>query len=827
MRIYRAGKNRCNDAFIVVILNSKASFTRQKEQFTKRDLTVFTNVNAEKHIVKDGIMSSKKQNLYEFEGFHVNLSERTLWFEDEPVSLAPKVLETLCVLVENQGRLMTKDELMNEIWADTFVEERNLTQNIFTLRKIFKEKGKKGKVIETVPRRGYRFVAELAPVEIQTQETLQISHTKQMRVSAEGFVSKRELAEVVKEVTKNLIAENENATVQTKRIETEKNGFVSAKPFTKILILPVVLVLAIGVAAFWFWQNGFFKYHASSFDAETLPVLDFKRLTDSGKAFFPTISPDKKFVAYVHRAENKWSIRVKNIAAGSETTAVEPTDKGITNPHFSADGNYLYYFQNEVMGGIASINKVSIFGGSPRTIVRDLLTDPLLSPDGSRLAFVRILPETGGQQLVVCSTENCADQKVVAERRKPEHFDLWNFRHSWSPDGTKILVGIYSEPTKKTPKGSGQFVAVNIADGSFEPVKLPKWNNFFQAKWMPDGKSIMFLAREKANSPYQIWQVAYPTGEAGRITNDTHDYRYLSIAPDGEFLLTTQEKEIFNLYEFPLSDASKIEQLTSSSESKHGTEGVYYSPDGNEIVYSLIESVGDSNIWAINAETKEKRQITFDEAAVNRYPKVTTDGKSVVFMSNRKNGFHIWQVDLDGTNLRQLTDGIGEAFPNISADGKWLIYVSPGNAPTAIWKKSLTNDENPVKLFEGAAGDNSISDDGRQLLISYFGKGVTDEEKYRYGLIPFEPTKEIKDVGFNPASVVAKAWKPDGSGFYYIDREIVVNNLWFYSIADGSKKRITNFDDLQISHFSLSPDGQNAAVSRGSTVSNILKISGF
>lgn len=91
-------------------------------------------------------MLLKEHNLHEFEGFRINLLEQTLWFEEERIPLAPKVFETLLVLIENQGRLMTKDDLMDQIWGETFVEERNLTQNIFTLRKLFKEKKKEREI---------------------------------------------------------------------------------------------------------------------------------------------------------------------------------------------------------------------------------------------------------------------------------------------------------------------------------------------------------------------------------------------------------------------------------------------------------------------------------------------------------------------------------------------------------------------------------------------------------------------------------------------------------------------------------------------------------
>lgn len=90
-------------------------------------------------------MFLRDNNLYEFEGFVIDLSKQILWYKNELVDLTPKVLETLCVFVERQEELLTKEELMNLIWEDTFVEERNLTQNIFVLRKVFEEKkGKAG-----------------------------------------------------------------------------------------------------------------------------------------------------------------------------------------------------------------------------------------------------------------------------------------------------------------------------------------------------------------------------------------------------------------------------------------------------------------------------------------------------------------------------------------------------------------------------------------------------------------------------------------------------------------------------------------------------------
>jgi len=106
-------------------------------------------------------MSSKVLR-YEFENYRLLPSERLLYRAGENIALKSKVFETLLTLVRHPGKLLTKDELMTRIWGSNFVEEANLTQNIFTLRKTFGENPKDHRFIVTVPGRGYRFVA---PVE--------------------------------------------------------------------------------------------------------------------------------------------------------------------------------------------------------------------------------------------------------------------------------------------------------------------------------------------------------------------------------------------------------------------------------------------------------------------------------------------------------------------------------------------------------------------------------------------------------------------------------------------------------------------------------------
>src|SRR5215510_5509902 len=105
-------------------------------------------------------MGQQDNHCYEFGRFRLKVAERVLLREGELVPLTPKVFDILVTLVENGGQVVAKDDLMKRVWPNTFVEEGNLTQNISLLRKALGETPGGVQFIETVPRRGYRFVAE-------------------------------------------------------------------------------------------------------------------------------------------------------------------------------------------------------------------------------------------------------------------------------------------------------------------------------------------------------------------------------------------------------------------------------------------------------------------------------------------------------------------------------------------------------------------------------------------------------------------------------------------------------------------------------------------
>lgn len=129
-------------------------------------------------------MSKESKHLYEFGPFRIDPEERLLFRGEEPIPLPPKAFETLLILVDRSERVVLKDDLMKRLWPDTFVEEANLSQNIFVLRKALGDSAQDARYIATVPGRGYRFAQKVRQVGEEEAELVVQSHSIQ-RVTIE------------------------------------------------------------------------------------------------------------------------------------------------------------------------------------------------------------------------------------------------------------------------------------------------------------------------------------------------------------------------------------------------------------------------------------------------------------------------------------------------------------------------------------------------------------------------------------------------------------------------------------------------------------------
>ena len=123
-------------------------------------------------------MLEQKQQLYGFDNFRLDVSNRQLLRADKPVALAAKAFDMLVVLIESGGRLIGKDELFSRVWPDQIVEESNLTVQVSAIRKALGEHRDNPRYIVTVPGHGYRFTGNVLSVDEEEEELVIERHSK-------------------------------------------------------------------------------------------------------------------------------------------------------------------------------------------------------------------------------------------------------------------------------------------------------------------------------------------------------------------------------------------------------------------------------------------------------------------------------------------------------------------------------------------------------------------------------------------------------------------------------------------------------------------------
>ena len=211
-------------------------------------------------------MSTQEKRLYEFGPFLLDPEERLLLRDGKPVALTPKALETLIVLVKRSGHLVEKDFLLKEVWPGTFVEEANLSQNIFTLRRILGQNKDGQQYIETVPRHGFRFLAVTEAKEGAERES-EAGNREQSRAN-----ENERTAQVPQRITVPVSV----------AMDGKRSGKSFAKPLMVILIAAgVVIGGAFTLSSLWTARNsdGRGSSATSPLAIKSVAVLPFKSLS--------------------------------------------------------------------------------------------------------------------------------------------------------------------------------------------------------------------------------------------------------------------------------------------------------------------------------------------------------------------------------------------------------------------------------------------------------------------------------------------------------------------------------------------------------------------
>jgi DNA-binding winged helix-turn-helix (wHTH) protein/Tol biopolymer transport system component len=341
-------------------------------------------------------MFKHPRHLFEFGRFRLDRTERFLFQDGAPVPLSPRLFDTLLILVENSGHVVEKNDLMQKIWTDVAVEENNLTQNISALRKILGDSLEGPKFIETIPKRGYRFVAPVKEISEEAPGNDRPSVT-------------------------NLSAREHRATVLAGGTQERSLRIAPA------MVLGAMLLVLVGSVVIW---------RSLTRSGRQLQLKETQLTTNSSEASVTAaaISPDGKYLAYADSA----GLYVRVSRTGEMHPISVPPASVIGGLSWFPDGTRLLASVTRLQPNVDSVWVISILGQSSVKLL-DGGNQAAVSPDGSQIVFVR----GKGKELWLMASNGESPHRILAATNEDLAGPVWGW------DGKHLAYGrVFSDVDK-------------------------------------------------------------------------------------------------------------------------------------------------------------------------------------------------------------------------------------------------------------------------------------------------------------------------------------------------------------------------------------------
>jgi DNA-binding winged helix-turn-helix (wHTH) protein/Tol biopolymer transport system component len=716
---------------------------------------------------------------YFFDDFKVDASRRILLKGGQVVPLKPKSFDLLLVLIKRRGEIFSKNDLLDAVWENQFVEEKNLTVQIAALRKAFGERKDENRFIATVPGKGYRFVAPLqnSPNEI-------IYETKQL----------------------------ERITIEEEIIDERKllPGSTFSWPKFAFYLFPViVLLLLVG----YLWKK------TLQVSSSTTPFANskIKQLTNNGNVQGAALSPDGKFYAYLRyeKGEYKNSLWLGQIERSNEIQLRPPDENFMRGLAFSPDSKTLYFTLTKPREWVGDLYKMPIIGGVAEKVLENVHSRLALSPDGSQVTFFRRSKlQENSAAIVVVNLDRTGEREIAI---RPNHQNFTSVSPVWSPDGSLLAVGAETDEGEKGEKTNEIFV-VKVADGEMTKLSDYNWQVIYNLIWRRDGQGLIVNATNQKETIKNLWYVAFPGGNVSNISQDTDSYSgVMSIPSDGNSLLTIQVHREANIWIAPSNDLSKMKQVTFSSiNGLYGWNGFDWISEGH-----IFFSAGVDNTYALysmKADGSQIKQIT-PAGFFDQQPTATADGRLIFFESNRSGGSEIWRVQADGSELKPLTTGGSNYAPHVTPDGQHVVYLSGREGKLWLSRISIEGGESIPLTDQTILAAPRVSPDGKSVAYIHKESGKPNQ----LGIISIEGGKLLKlfEVPRTLNYSQSLRWTPDGKTICYRDWS---NGIWTQDLEGGSPKKLEGVPEEKIYNFEWSPDGKSFAFVRGRAITDAVLI---
>jgi Tol biopolymer transport system component/DNA-binding winged helix-turn-helix (wHTH) protein len=791
------------------------------------------------------VNTESKARCYSFKNFTLDLERRVLLRDGEPVPLTPKAFDTLALLVRRSGRVVGKDELLEEIWADAFVEESTIAQNVFTLRKALGQAHAETQFIETVPKHGYRFIADVKAIDgaingkpENGQQRAAHDANVGEKISGAG-ISDAETgnAEIGNAETVDAASEDARANESGGRDFAAVNVAPDAaaslptserrdlRPgkrhgrfnFQTRLLAPVMLLLAVTVAAGLFLVTR--RDEAASDFAAPSPPTRTTQLTNTGQVLRSAISPDGKYVAYIQSERGQESLWVRQVEIVGGIEVVPPGGNHFVGITFSPDGNSIFYVKYGKDVAASGLYQVPVLGGAARKILTEVDSQISFAPDKRHFTFMENDLSRKEARLIIAGLDDAEQRQLVVH---PGVHWMTDAAPAWSPDG-QVIIFTARIQTSKSASTTASLVEVRVADGKQRILNTRQWDAIQAIEWLADGTGLIVAARDSASLlAHQLWQVDYPDGGARAITKDLNSYSSAGVTADMKSLVTILHRRIANLWIVPSDRSSEAVRIHSGNSKDLGwTLGVEWLRDG-KIIYGSTAS-GKEDVWLMNADGSDQKQVT-TTAGANFEPTVSDDGRTVVYVSKAADAAqNLWKMNLDNGERAQLTDGGFDLRPDISPDGRWVVYMSVIKDSPTLWKIPIDGGGAPVRLSDKIAAVPRVSPDGRFIACFYRAQVETYS---KFAVLPFDGGEPVKVFERSPTTFVEAGirWTPDGRALSFIDNRDGVSNVWLQPLDGSPPRQLTNFTSETIFRFAWSPDGKMIVAERGTETGDIVLI---
>lgn len=724
-------------------------------------------------------MRSIASNRVRFGSFTVDLHTHEVLKNGVRIRLIGQPFDILSVLLSRPGELVTREELRSRLWSgDTFVDfDHGLNAAVNKLRETLCDSADAPRFVETLPRRGYRFIA---PVEVMDSPAPAESHPENVRdvllfePAKSGSTNGAAIRAATSTSLPNLQPDFESGagSVAPQAPPNFRKANIWLGPFAAGLLL----LAFIGIA---FRAKSGAPREASADNSS--PVSRLRPFTGADEdAGQPAFSPDGRRLAFVRQGSRKEDsgIFVKPVDGDKQLQLTRERDD--LRPVWSPDGRTIAFARWKhddlslftVLSAGGAEQKLDTHGIKPKHPELDW------SPDGKTLAY------SAGDALILLTLASSSARRLTnpppsADDRAPV----------FSPDGKRVMF--------VRSRGGGfpeEIRSLEILRGEENLVAAVTGVVLGAPRWSGDEKSVIFssnfggkpglwrVSLEKRDSPVQINDsaadpavsrgrklLAYDRGSRGLNvfqlnlaagqnkfsgasilipqTGQTDQGPAPQISPDGKKLAFMSDRS--GTMEIWVSDADgkNPRQLTAIGDA--GTPR--WSPDSKSVVFDAPHK-NNSGIYTVSLEGGEARLITVDDFE-NRCPSWSGDGKWIYFTSTRAGKFQVWKTPVQGGTPLQLTHLGGHAVLE-APDGKHIFYAKTAQAYPEIWQagvngggeKLLSRDVRPVMWAAWAVVDKGArggiifaqpSGDGAPV-ISVFDLATRRLERLaQVGIVPF------------------------------------------------------------------------------------------